>query len=783
MREDLPRKRYSFHDVEQSPLSQDLEWMLQSNQVDSDAIIVAAARDHGALIQRLLHACLVEAGQVDRLVGKTLADIAQKRSTFKPGMSLRAWLASLALQNRQSRPLSFAPPAAPTPHEAELWRALDDSRDEYRLPAVLHYVFDFPESEIGAALSLDPHRLPQKLETISLWLTLCRPPEIPPGAPAEAWVKASLQTRWPMISMGENEIDDMVERGFGRLAHARQRERSRILAQQGGLVSAVLILLLVVTVLSNRALIGAPPLHVAPTRLVTRIVTIPVTATPTLPLPPLSATSSPQEILARLVEGCQCWQTARLQAVIHLYGPQNYIGLPLAYRTQAWLRPGATQDQASRFIITGLLEDNPTKALLTAGNSVFELNFRRETAQSTRPARSGLEDTQLIEMRLPIPLANDPINQAAFSYGLRAVLDGSYILQMLQPLSLVQPEVAIGEVFADTALGRPALAFDLYKDGTLTDRVWMDAHTGILLRRRIFDPSGLPVVQTEIVVAGFELGAPMPVEDLGYPSFFSKKLTWETFWQPAPGEDNAPLKPQIVAVGRRPFTTRQAAPEGSLTPDSLLFFQFLEYATTPERTPAADLYVNGYFLGYTEMANPWRTVCRRSPDGGKIAFAQAANGPDAFLNARAGLFWIDLAHPKITHLPWPAALDVGVDFVFSPDSRYLAIYACGGTESSCGIYIQDTSQQANTLLAPVQGLGIFLTWSPDGRFLAYVQTDPGQNWEAHFKVIETATGKIMYDGNFDWQNLSIPADSPAASWGVAFPPPRTGLDGCALPSS
>lgn len=785
MREDLPRKRYSFSDVEQTTLSQDLEWMLQSHQVDAHAIVATAARDYGAFILRLLRACLLESSPADQALEQALAQIPLQRRKFKSGMSLRAWIADITLQTcqRHARRAAETPRIAPSAQESVLWQTLDSSEREHRLTAILHYVFGFQDAEIAAALDIPVQAVSIRMERISLWLALCKPPETPPGPPADAWVKQSLQARWPETNLDEAAAAAFALRVQTAFARRGSQARSRLMLQQGGLVTAVLILLLVVTVLSNRALIGAPPLHIAPTRLVTRIVTIPVTATPTLTLPPLTSDASPEQILQRMQQGCQCWQTARLQAVIHLYGPQNYIGLPLAFRSQAWFRPGASDDQARRFVITGPQAADPNKAYLTSGVSVFEVNFRRETAERSRPARSGLEDTQLIEMRYPTALTSNPLNQRVFSYGLRAVWDGSYLNQMLQPASLLQPDVELGDAHGETLLGREAVAFDLSRGGMKTDRLWMDTQTGILLRRQVFDPSGLPVVQSEIILAGFELDAPMPVEDLSYPSFFSKKLTWDTFWHPAPFEDNEPLDPPIYVQGRRPFTTRQPAPAGSFSPDALLFFQFLEDIASPDRTPAADLYVNGNFLGYTEMANPWRTVCRRSPDGGKIAFAQAVGGPDAFLNARSGLFWIDLAHPKITNLPWPAALDVGVDFIFSPDSRTLAIYACGGTDASCGIYLHDTAHQFNTLLTHVQGLGVFITWSPDGRYLAYVQTNSGANWEARFIVVDVAAQRIVYTGPFDWHTLSIPADSPAAAWDIPFPPTRPGLEGCALPPS
>ncbi len=100
------------------------------------------------------------------------------------------------------------------------------------------------------------------------------------------------------------------------------------------------------------------------------------------------------------------------------------------------------------------------------------------------------------------------------------------------------------------------------------------------------------------------------------------------------------------------------------------------------------------------MGDPWSRLCTRSPDGQKIAFIEL---PDIPIYALQGIYWFSLKNPQEVHTLLSNGT-VASDVAFSPDSRYLAYFGCGGQDENCGVYIYDTQtlKIENSLLRQLQ---------------------------------------------------------------------------------
>jgi Tol biopolymer transport system component len=78
-------------------------------------------------------------------------------------------------------------------------------------------------------------------------------------------------------------------------------------------------------------------------------------------------------------------------------------------------------------------------------------------------------------------------------------------------------------------------------------------------------------------------------------------------------------------------------------------------------------------------------------------------------------------------------------------------------------------------------VGNSLSWSPDGRQIAFLGTFPSDSdWMVY--VIDAQSGEITFSGPMDWEtNAPANPGAPINSWGVTFPNWNTGLEACTAP--
>jgi len=170
--------------------------------------------------------------------------------------------------------------------------------------------------------------------------------------------------------------------------------------------------------------------------------------------------------------------------------------------------------------------------------------------------------------------------------------------------------------------------------------------------------------------------------------------------------------------------------------------------------------------------------CERSPDGRLIAFQEAAPNEEGLLFAPSGPMWLDLSEPGVIHNALPNTEIASSDFAFSPDSRYLAFWGCGGGPDNCGIYVHDTQNLKNLKLSSISDGASFFQWSPDGAYLALIGAGTPLKYSTSLLILSLQNGQRVYESETFLPYLPVPGDSPTRQWGVPFPPMRTSLEGC-----
>jgi eukaryotic-like serine/threonine-protein kinase len=125
-----------------------------------------------------------------------------------------------------------------------------------------------------------------------------------------------------------------------------------------------------------------------------------------------------------------------------------------------------------------------------------------------------------------------------------------------------------------------------------------------------------------------------------------------------------------------------------------------------------------------------------SPDGNYIYFRKAEN-------AIASVFNIYRA-PVLGGTPKAMVRDVDTAFTFSPDGRRMAYIRANNPETGKYRLLTanlDGSDEKVLYISPMKGLARWLTWSPDGKKIAYPESQPGDALGG-INLFDLDTGKI-----------------------------------------
>jgi DNA-directed RNA polymerase specialized sigma24 family protein len=507
------------------------------------------------------------------------------------------------------------------------------------------------------------------------------------------------------------------------------------------------------------------------------LVDLPQLATTVHPIPPgsraaeppaLTDRSTPAEIVRRVRESAGLWDSLWLEAGIATFGPADYSGPAQTYRVQASARRTGEYHELS-----GPDGGKPVSAYIVRNG----ISYYRDSAWTTPLIQP---DWQSAATGLPGPGWQPPL---------------MIVSQRQEDLSLILPTRASARDLVFPALngwlndparlrvssggertaGRATVMVDIFNPyGDRLQRIWLDALTGLALRVQEFG-RGQDQPSSEMLVTRIDYNSDLPG------ARFDPWQTFDAHYLNGPGggqddDDNRRVAPQRQSSGSAPEPV--ARPPGFDPSAARLAFQALEAASGKDAPPdpafiPANLYADGVLLGETRIGRPGAVMCRRSPDGSRLAYLAwperlPKNG------SGAGLWWFDLNAPNQVYR---AAIEEPGGLAFAPDGRQMAVFGRG--PQGFGVYLMEIATGEMRLiyrLTSVRDMAL----RPDGEQIAVIGAPPGA--AETLIVIRTASGTPVYqDPAWDGQPKS---DWPTSKWGVDFPAiDPSGLDDCVAPPS
>ncbi|MGB9235663.1 MAG: hypothetical protein WCC04_14730, partial [Terriglobales bacterium] len=126
-----------------------------------------------------------------------------------------------------------------------------------------------------------------------------------------------------------------------------------------------------------------------------------------------------------------------------------------------------------------------------------------------------------------------------------------------------------------------------------------------------------------------------------------------------------------------------------------------------------------------------------SPDGNYIYYRQALNGIASDFNI--------YRTPVLGGTPKAVIHDVDTEFAFSPDGRRMAYLRANNPETGKYRLLSanlDGSDEKTLHISPLVGMGRSVSWSPDGKQIAYSELQPG-NGIGGIDLVDADTGKLQ----------------------------------------
>ena len=485
---------------------------------------------------------------------------------------------------------------------------------------------------------------------------------------------------------------------------------------------------------------------------------------------PLTIGSTDAAIRQRLAENYRLWHSFWGDARIVYYGPPGYVGPFPGSRSQVWLYRPLGQS----LVINAPLNEPPFSAVLVDDFIVASSDLvQKHTAYRLSP-NLGLP-LQLLTMLFPHQ--SDWLSR-----------DGSF-----QASEFLEIQ------------GRQTLIVDWFNPaGILESRLWVDAYTGIILRQQQMAETGDGALVADFQFTRFAIDAAFP------PDVFRLEENQEFGF--VDRIDQLPQAAPIPPAGAHPIPGRPrlskdlAVPPGfDLSRSSLNFDFWSNYGEhgaliTSLDAIVADLYATGryppgqitsHYLGTVPFGHPFGPlVCDRSPDGQRIAYTSQ--------EWTAHLRWFSLSDLQAVHDPLPD--ERPHELAFAPAGSRLAVSASEkwSANKDNRIFILDTDSGEVRELGKTAYPASSLVWSPDGRYLSFLDLDPFDEppKQNELVVLEVETGEKVYSSpvTLAFSQASnpalglplraaapLPADWPGHEWGVEFPITPRGLEDCAAP--
>jgi hypothetical protein len=253
----------------------------------------------------------------------------------------------------------------------------------------------------------------------------------------------------------------------------REAIHKRIQARVGNICIGTVALIAVIGLfwLTNQVASRKTPTPLIPERvIITQIIRVPIyiteTPVPKAPPTPLNLASDSNDIKAALQQSAANWERLWLDGITIQYGSPEYVELPLIRRDQVWV-----SQPYDSLIITGHPEQGADQVWFSRDGKVYNVNLRTgnpvlyDFHSNHLPVYSGFADFIFPESEI--------IN--------------SYTYQPLGKEQLASREVLVVEEFNST--------------GAKTSHLWLDAFTGVILRRIRFAPDENTVIQDRLLLS------------------------------------------------------------------------------------------------------------------------------------------------------------------------------------------------------------------------------------------------------------------------------------------
>lgn len=213
-------------------------------------------------------------------------------------------------------------------------------------------------------------------------------------------------------------------------------------------------------------------------------------------LPSLNLDSDSEMILQKIRWSHTTWQTLWAEGLDRWMSPDGLGTVQGEIRSQAWVsQPGRSLRE-----MYGPLNEDPSFMQVMDGVSVLRMDPDGEFREVT-------EAPEFLDSPY-VPNEGSPDEEARHPLG--RVLQTA-LAQLVFPFPVSSEDVTFKGVRMEEVVGRQSLVIDLYRvGGSRTDRFWVDAEKGILLRRQHFGKGGSEKPLAETLLTAIVYDTPIP---------------------------------------------------------------------------------------------------------------------------------------------------------------------------------------------------------------------------------------------------------------------------------
>ncbi len=732
-------------------LGSDLEWVLQSSQVDTALVAEALLHFFYVPVVQIAHALEPGTEGETPFIVQVFVAALHQRYRFRSGMDATNWFYSVVVG------------CLPRTARQEAWPPL---------VAVLYAFTDLAPGQIAQLFKAQPrhvksflHQLEQSpVETLQQagWNI-----DDDFARALQASWRGAFAQRFPAPTVD----DDDMERLAGEVAQQAEQQgflHNRLLTVRELVMIGLAILTVIGILLAANRLFPAseeenlpaepgyvmdtrPAPEVASTDLMPRETFIVVTATPTrqphwptpspvypaqLPLP-LSTQSNTISIRERLKMSPQLYHTVWADALLTFHshsGADEFV-----QRLQFWI-----SDNQLRLVSGSAGGELPQRLWIGKDRAIDVHDARNHNLLLSMGGLPSLKRISGEELRL----LTDPLNPPLFDAGEEIPWEFNVI-------------------GTETVADRAAVIVDqVATGGQRAARLWLDRDTAFILRSQHYDPAHPQDLVLEIRVRDVRFDLDFTNQNLFDPSntdlvvfssgpFGMRSDTWPAASTPATTSLSLPASP----AGFDPAA------------QALAFIYPPDFDLHEVEVPV-EITAGGYSLGKVVFGNPWMMACTRSPDGRRIAFASHSLLSGGMM---LSVGWFDLTRLGQSGLRILEGV-IASQMAFSPTGDRLAVYGRG--MQGRGVYITAVEGAGEYTFFALNELPLGLVWNPDGQYLAWV-TDRRQN-ERQLTVVSFYGAQPVYQGEYTTEPIPL-ANSPLGEWQVPLPTPTGGLEDCTQP--